>query len=81
MQPGTCFGFRHTVIAADVTANGFVEHTRGAQVTGAIIQWRTSAGVEKPWDGSMVVTSPEKITITEISASLVAGDTFDILLF
>lgn len=82
MQPGTVYGFRHVVTAAEVTASEFAVHTKGAQITGALAFWRSAAGVFKGTpDFTLVVDSPEKITIAEGATQMVAGDTFDIVFF
>lgn len=82
MQIGKTFGFRHVITAGEATAGTLALHTKGAQITGAVVQRRTAAGALLAAElTTVIITSPEVITLTEVTPVWAAGETFDVIFF
>ena len=82
MQPGHTYGFRHVITAGEATAGTLTIPTKGAQLTGAVVQRREADGTLLAAElTTMIITSPELITLTEVTPVWAAGETFDIVMF
>ena len=81
MDTKKTYGVRRVVTAADVTATTITIPTFGNQLTGAVVQLVTAAGVPKAWNGAKTVTAESLVLDNTGVTDFVATDVFDVVMF